>query len=203
VSIYGCAVLAIDGTHSAGKTTLAIALTEYYRASGIDAAYVCDPARDSPLVAHVVADPNKAFDLLIEVDLLAATITNQIRAAHHRALLVTDKTVANVLAYARLFLTEPEQHAGVFLVATQLCHVWQPYDLVVRCTDHFAIDLATDPYRAKVTQLQDDADHVVRDALTEVGYPVIDLPMGMSTFERIAWITACPATTALTAALTS
>jgi nicotinamide riboside kinase len=188
VSIHGCHVVAIEGTHSAGKTTLAAALTEHYRAAGVDAVYVADPARDSPLVAEVVADPGRVFDLIIEVDLLAATITQQIRAAHGRQLLIADKTVANVVAYARILLSEDERRSPALNAAMQLCRAWQVYDLVVRCTDRFVIDLRDDPYRAKVTQLQIDAEKAVAVALAEAEYPTLDLRAGLSTAQRVNWI---------------
>ena len=200
MSIHGCPVLAIEGTHSAGKTTLARALTEHYRGAGLDAVFFPDPARDSPLVAAVVADPARSFDVTIEVDLIAATISGQIRAASGRGLLVVDKTAANVLAYARLLLAEIDQEAPELLAALHLCRAWQPYDLVVRCTDHFPIDLADDPYRAKVTQLQASADDGVDVVLAEAGYRVVDLPAGLSTPQRIEWVTTHTHTTALTSA---
>lgn len=200
--IRTCPVLAVDGTHNAGKSTLTTALADHYHAAGLDVAQVSDPARDSPLIAATVADPGATFDITTELDLAAATISAHIRAAAGRQLLVVDKTVANVLAYAHLLLT-PEHHlgrnsggevsGGILAALRQLCQAWQPYDLVIHCRDRFTIDLAEDPFRAKVTDLQAEAAAHVHAALTAVGYPVIDLPTGLSTAQRLTWVTAHPA----------
>jgi hypothetical protein len=56
----------------------------------------------------VVADPAARFSPTIELDLFAATISAQLRAAAGSQLLVVDKTAANVLAYARLLLSADE-----------------------------------------------------------------------------------------------
>lgn len=197
MSIHGCTILAIDGTHSSGKTTLATALTQHYQGIGLNAVYLPDPARESPLIAAVIADPAKSFDLTIELDLFAATITQQIRATPGHRLVVTDKTLANVLAYARLLLKKPQKHKPTFHALTRMCRAWQPYDLVIRCVDHFPIDVADDPYRSRVTELQEAADYAVGVALDEAGYPVVDLPAGLSTDQRIQWILDHPLAPAL------
>jgi thymidylate kinase len=49
-----CVVLAIEGTHASGKTTLAHALTAYYREHGIHVAVVEEPARHSPFIEEIV-----------------------------------------------------------------------------------------------------------------------------------------------------
>lgn len=44
------------------------------------------------------------FDMACEVDLVAAQLSATLRAARHHTLLICDKNVVNVLAYARLVL---------------------------------------------------------------------------------------------------
>jgi hypothetical protein len=189
--IRDCTVLAVDGTHSSGKSTLVAALVDHYALAGIDVVQVGDQARASPLIAAVVDDPDGTFDVAAELDLLAATITAQLRASVGHQLLVVDKTVSNVLSYAQILLDEPAR--TVITSASRLCHAWQPYDLVVHCHDHFDIDLGDDPFRAKVTRLQATAGERIRSGLHEVGYPVADLPTGLTTTERVDWVAAQPA----------
>jgi predicted ATPase len=189
--IRDCTVLAIDGTHSSGKTTLVAALVDHYARAGIDVVQVGDQARESPLIADVVDDPNGTFDLAAELDLLAATITAQLRAAIGHQLLVVDKTVSNVVSYAQILLDEPGR--TVITSASRLCRAWQPYDLVVHCHDHFDIDLGQDPFRVKVTRLQTTAGEHIRSGLHEARYPVADLPTGLTTTQRVHWVTAQPA----------
>ncbi len=49
-----CVVIAVEGTHASGKTTLAHALAAHYRERGIHAATVEEPARHSPFVEEIV-----------------------------------------------------------------------------------------------------------------------------------------------------
>ena len=102
-----CIVLAIEGTHASGKTTLTHALAAYYREQGIHVATVEEPARHSPFVEEIVVHGHGRFDLETEVDLFAAQLSAQLRAARQHTMIICDKTIANVLAYARIVLETP------------------------------------------------------------------------------------------------
>lgn len=195
MSVHGCAVVAIEGSHCAGKTTLAAALVEHYRATGWSSALVPDPARGSPLIAAVVEDAAARFDVTSQLDLIASATSALIRTAQGRQVVVVDKTIANVIAYADVLLhgldDDDPQHQ-VLTAAWRLCRAWQPYDLVVRCTDEFPIDLASDPFRSKVDNLQAIIGAQVAHRLSGAGYPVVDLPAGLSTTQRVSWVTDHP-----------
>ena len=49
-----CVVIAVEGTHASGKTTLTHALAAHYREQGIHVATVEEPARHSPFVEEIV-----------------------------------------------------------------------------------------------------------------------------------------------------
>ena len=71
------------------------------------------------------------------------------------------------------------------------CRAWAPvYDVVFYCCDTYSQEQAGDPYRAKVLDLQSAADRVVRSTCASTGQNVIDIPPGMTTTERVRWITA-------------
>ena len=130
------------------------------------------------------------FDLVTEVDLIAAQIFTTLRAARHQRLLICDKTIINVLVYARLVLTAPSgsRNASVLDALAGLCRAWAPgtYDAVFHLADHYRP--GGDPLRAKVAHRQADTAHAVRDAYTEVGIPLIDVPTGLNVTVRVAWI---------------
>ncbi len=102
-----CVVLAIEGTHASGKTTLTHALAAYYREQGIHVATVEEPARHSPFIEEIVVHGKGQFDLETEVDLFAAQLSAQLRAARQHTMIIGDKTIANVMAYAWLVLQTP------------------------------------------------------------------------------------------------
>jgi len=190
--IRQCSVIAIEGTHASGKTSVVHGLTAHYRERGVHVACVGDPARTSPLIEDVVLHGLGAFDLAAEVDLFATQISEQIRAARHHRLLVTDKTIANVLAYAGLLLDSGARAdpsiSRVLGAMTRMCEAWRPYDAVFLCIDQFAPEQRGDPYRGKVRGLQAPVEDAVRDVCESLAYPTHELPRRMDTNERVTWV---------------
>lgn len=186
-----CVVIAIEGTHASGKTTLTHALAAHYRERGVHVTTVDEPARHSPFIEEIVVHGKGAFDLETEADLFAAQLSAQVRAARQHSMIVCDKTIANVLAYARLVLQAPphSRAADVLAAMEAFCRAWAgTYDAVFYCCDQFSQHQAGDPYRAKVLDLQPAADRVVRATCATVGQRVIDIPPNMTTGQRVQWI---------------
>ncbi|HEY2673121.1 MAG TPA: AAA family ATPase [Rugosimonospora sp.] len=190
MSVRGCVLVGIEATHAAGKTTLVHALTAHYRERGVLVDCTGEPARTSPFIEETVIHGKGSFDLTCEVDLFAAQLSATLRASRHHHLLICDKTVVNVLAYARLVLaTEPDgTHAAVLDSMAMFCRTWAPatYDAVFYLTDRF--DHPTDPLRAKVAHLQAETAEAVRATCADVGLPLLDVPAGLDTAGRVAWI---------------
>ncbi|MEU6718370.1 AAA family ATPase [Nonomuraea sp. NPDC046802] len=185
--IRDCVVVAIEGTHASGKTTLVHALTSRLRASAIHAECTGEPARYSPFVEEVVLHGKGTFDLTTELDLFAMQLTTQLRAARHRTVLITDKTLANVIAYARLLLPAADKPA--LAAMTQLCcAVSGMYDAVFYCTDAFNPDQPGDSFRSKVADRQHDIDTALRSTCAETGIPLTDVPQRLTTAARVDWI---------------
>ena len=186
-----CTVLAVEGTHASGKTTLTHALAAYYRERGIHVTTVEEAARHSPFIEEIVVHGQGQFDLEAEADLFGAQLSAQLRAARQHTMIVCDKTIANVLAYARLVLTAPpgSREAAVLDAMEAFCRAWAPsYDIVFYCCDSYGQEQAGDPYRARVLDLQPAADRIVRQVCAATGQHIIDIPPGMTTAERVEWI---------------
>lgn len=189
--IRDCAVIAVEGTQAAGKTTLVHALTAHYRERGVNAAATGEPARVSPFMEEIVLHGKGVFDLTAELDLFATQITATLRTARHHRLLITDKTPANVLALARLVLDTGQADTAPVLAAMQaMCAAWMPntYDLVVYCRDRYDQQAGGDRYRTKVLDLQDQADTAIHEACRQAGVPIAELPTGLDTAARVRWI---------------
>jgi predicted ATPase len=160
-----CTVLAVEGTHTSGKTTLTHALAAHYREQGIHVATVEEPARRSPFIEEIVVHGRGRSDLETEADLFGAQLSAQLRAARQHTMIICDKTIANVLAYAWLVLpARPgSREAAVLNAMEAFCRAWAPvYDVVFYCCDNYDQQQAGDPYRAKVLDLQSAADRVAR-----------------------------------------
>ena len=131
------------------------------------------------------------FDLETEVDLFGAMLSAQLRAARQHTMIIADKTIANVMAYAWLVLQTPpgSREAAVLEAMKTFCEAWAPaYDAVFYCCDRFDQHQQGDPYRAKVLDLQTAADRVVRSTCATVGQRIYDIPPNMTTAERVKWI---------------
>jgi AAA domain len=189
--IRDCTVIAIEGTQAAGKTTLVHALTAHYREQAVNVACTGEPARTSPFMEAIVLHGQGTFDLVAELDLFALQLTTPLRTARNHRLLITDKTPANVVTLARLVLdpTEPGT-AETFTAMEAMCRAWMPqaYDLVIYCRDRYDQKAGGDRFREKVLSLQDEADRAVYEACKDSGVPILDLPTGLSTGERVQWI---------------
>ena len=189
--LRNCVVIAVEGTHASGKTTLTHALAAHYREQGIHVATVEEPARHSPFIEEIVVHGKGVFDLETEVDLFGAMLSAQLRAARQHTMIIADKTIANVMAYAWIVLQAPpgSREAAVLDAMRQFCQAWAgTYDAVFYCVDRFDQHQQGDPYRAKVLDLQTAADRVVRSTCATVGQRVIDIPPNMTTDERVGWI---------------
>lgn len=187
--IRNCAVIAIDGTHISGKTTLIHALTAHYRRQGINVATMGEPARSSPFMEEIVIHERGTFDLAAEVDVFAAHLQDQLRTARNHQLLIADKTIVNVLAYARMLLDiEPDSIAAAVLDAMEtFCRAWAPtYDLVFFTHDHYS--QPSDGFRVKVAGLQDTAATTLRELYQKLDVAVLDVPRGYETGQRVEWI---------------
>ncbi|WP_018639384.1 AAA family ATPase [Parafrankia elaeagni] len=189
--LRNCLVVAVEGTHASGKTTLTHALAAYYRERGVHVACVPEPARNSPFIEEIVVHGRGEFDVECEVDLFAAQLTSLLRTARQHTMVIADKTIANVLAYAWLVLPGgPEgPHAPVLRAMETFCRAWAPvYDAVFYCTDKFDQQQLGDPYRSRVLDIQPAADRVVRSICATVGQRIYDIPPNMPTSARVGWI---------------
>jgi thymidylate kinase len=83
--IRDCAVIAIEGTQAARKTTLVHALTSHYREKAVNAACTGEPARTSPFMEAIVLHGKGGFDLVAELDLFAQQLTVPLRTARNHS----------------------------------------------------------------------------------------------------------------------
>jgi hypothetical protein len=189
--IRDCTVLAIEGTQASGKTTLVHALVSHYREHGIHVSCIDEAARLSPFIEEIALHGVGTFDLVTELDLYAAQLSAQLRAARNYRLLIADKTVMNVTAYARLVLDGDDPlTAAVLSALAALSAAWAPaaYDAVIYATDHFGEASGVDRHRSRVLGLQTAVDRTVRQACKTAGVRLLELPAGLETSARVQWI---------------
>jgi hypothetical protein len=189
VAIRGCVVVGVDGSHGAGKSTLVHALVSHYRRLGVNAVSVEEPARSSPLFEDAAMHGIGDFDAVVELDLFGSMMTRQLRAARHRQLLITDKTLFNVLAYATLLLPGDDARPFVLRSIEAACHVWAPlYDAVLYCGDLYDTSGGSDPHRAPVLHMQEAADRSTFAVCRRYAQRMHVLPRGLEVRDRVEWV---------------
>jgi len=122
-----------------------------------------------------------------ELDTFAAQMTTQLRATRHHSVLVADKTLVNVVAYARSLL--PEQDGPVADAMLGLCAATASlYDAVLYVSDAFDPRQREDALRSKVAGQQAGIDTALRQIAAQAGIGLIDVPRGLTTPQRVRWI---------------
>jgi nicotinamide riboside kinase len=192
MALRGCTVVAVEGTQTSGKTTLAHALVAHLRERGIHAAYADEPARSSPLVEEVMTGLLTGFDLMCEMDLFAAHITTQIRASRNHSVLVADKTILNAIAYCRHIFGHSAGHQErlVLDAMASLAYAWAHiYDLIFLCQESFVQRLESPAYKAPIFNFQEPVRGALLDVLNDCGSPLSRVPTGLTTAQRVEFVT--------------
>lgn len=184
-------LVAFDGTHASGKTTLIYAVAARLRRRGVHVGILGEPARSSPFVDDVVIHKAGDFDMLLELDIFAAQLTGCLRAARSYEVILADKTLTNVLAYCKMVLTIEAGTWDAQMVEAMdvFCRAWgAAYDAIFYCQDHYNTTQRGDRYRAKVAHLQQDADDLVRLEYERLNQALIYIPRALDVDQRAVWV---------------
>lgn len=191
MAIIQCRVLALEGAHGTGKSTLVHALVADYKSRNIHAVSLSETARHSPFVEDIVINKVGNFDIASELHLFASQIAQEQVLARHHQLLVCDKTIANVLGYARLLLGDTGgAFSGQMLnCMEELARVYvHQYDAVVYASDFYDLAVTKDPFRPKDVEFQRQADESIKKTCNELGVPLLELPKGLRIDQKLKWI---------------
>ena len=185
----GSTVVALEGAHGTGKSTLAHALVAHYKLRSINAVLVSETARRSGFVEAVVIHGSGTFSLEAELQLFAAHISEEQLAARHHELVVCDKTVANVVGYARLLVSETCDAPNLLDAMENFAAAYSSYyDKVFYLSETYDLSTTKDPYRPVDRKFQDDADRYIRRACEEADMHLIDLPHGLDLEDQVGWV---------------
>ncbi len=180
--IKGKYLLAFDGTHASGKTTLIYQIAARLREKGINCVVLPEPARNNPLVDDVVLREIDVFDIPLEIDLIMNHISQCIRGTRNSEIILSDRTPVNVLAYTNLLISSKNQLENNLLdKCNTLTEVWVKfYDLIFYCQDHYTADIDTDNLRSKVVDMQNEVDVETRKQYEKFGCDIRFIPKGLS-----------------------
>lgn len=184
--IKGKFLIAIDGTHASGKTTLLYYIAAKLKERGVNCIVLQEPARNSPLLDDVIIRDLGKFDILIEADLIMNHISQCIRGTRDGDIILSDRTPVSVLAYKNLFVGASNETESLFWEKCEaLVERWIDfYDLVFYCQDHYKIDVDKDKRRSKALNNQIEADLETQRQYERCHCDFQSIPLNLSLEEK-------------------
>lgn len=188
--IKGKFLVALDGTHASGKTTLLHYIAAKLKEQGINCAVLQEPARNSPLLDDVILRDTGDFDIPIEADLIMNHISQCIRGTRDGDIILSDRTPVSVLAYTNLFVNTADKIESLFWESCGfLVERWMHfYDLIFYCQDFYEIDIERDKRRSKALKIQKDADLETKRQYERIQCDLQYIPIGLSLEERGGYV---------------
>lgn len=186
-------LIAFDGTHASGKTTLIYYVAAKLKEKGINCVVLPEPARNSPLVDDVVLRNVKSFDVPLEVDLIMNHISQCIRGTRDGEIILSDRTPVNVLAYTNLLISNKNELEKDLLGKCELLvGSWVNfYDLIFYCQDYYFADISKDNRRSKVVGIQKEVDLETRKQYDKFQCQLQYIPEGLSLEEKSDFVFQC------------
>jgi thymidylate kinase len=184
-------IIAVEGAHGTGKSTLVHALAAHYKSRDVHATALAEVARQSPFVEDVVIHGSGGFDISAELHLFGSQIAHEQSLARHHELVICDKTIANVLGYSLLLLQSAGEPFVRDMVAAMevLCRIYaKQYDLVFYVSDLYELGRTNDPFRPREAGFQQQADEFIRRACRTIGLNLLEIPAGLSLVDKVAWV---------------
>jgi len=188
VPIRDCTVIAVEGTHASGKTTLVHALVSYYRERGIHATCVDEPARSSPFMEDIVLRGQGTFDVIAE--------PRHVRCpAHHPAPggPPPQRPGRRPRRRSTSWPTRGRCSPRRTRLSSTRCSRYAEQRRA--CTTPsstpptpFDPHQPGDALRAKVAGQQAGIDVVLRETAAQAGITLIDIPRGLATPDRVRWV---------------
>jgi hypothetical protein len=191
MAIGSCRLVGIEGAHGTGKSTLALAVTAECKRRHVHAGCVVERARQSPFIEDAVIHKAGPITIHGELHLFALQVAHEQSLARHHELLICDKTVANVLGYARLLLGQDTSATTQGILRGLegfLSEYVKLYDQVFYSSDLYDLTLTHDPYRPQDRKFQRDAAGAVRQACSDLGIPLVAIPSDLSHQDKVAWV---------------
>lgn len=182
-------VVAIEGAHGSGKTTLTHSVVATLRAQGVDATDVPESARLSPFFEAAFLYNGYLLDEWAELHLLGDQIAAEQVRARNCGLLVADRTVLNVISYWKVrFPNNILMERGVFLAARKflLAYCRNVYDVIFLSDDSYSN--STDPIRETDEDFRCAVKAQIDEDLAELDVDMVRIPKGLSTGERSFFI---------------
>ncbi len=188
MSLGGTALIAVEGSHGTGKSTLVHGLTARLKERSVNVAALVETARRSPFVEELAIHRSTSFSLAAQLQLFCTQLAEEQLLARHHEMIVADCSVVNALGYARLLpsLSVNEEALLIALEGVVAAYAGS-YDVVFYLEDRYELARTNDPYRLEDEGIRARADIAIRAECEAVGLPLVQVPVSLSLQERLDW----------------
>lgn len=180
-------IIAIEGAHGTGKTTLTYALSASLAAQGHPINVVGEVVRSSPWFQEALLRGDGTVEQHAFVHLFADQLRREIEATLHSTYVVLDRTVFSCLGYWDLRSRGNTSDGSAELLETFAAHYSASYDFVIYCHDRYPLERGQDPFRNTDESFRAESDQAIAAVLERNGVSCTSLPTGLTVSQKVSW----------------
>lgn len=184
-------LIAVEGAHGTGKTTLVHALASRLKELHLHVGVQRDAARESPLVEDAIIHRHGEIDIATELHLFGSQLAGEQALARHHDLVLCDKSLLSVNAYSRLLLDGGLNGSDTELLAamSSMSHVYaRRYDAIFLLEDLYDLRATADRLRLAEEAQRERAAALLDEECRTAGVKVHTVPRGLPTEQKVAWV---------------
>jgi predicted ATPase len=188
LSIGKCTLVAVEGAHGAGKTTLVLAVTASLKWRGVNAIALAEVTRSSPFVEETAIFGGRPYSISSQLQLFGTQLAKEQLLARHHEVVVCDRSILNPIAYGRLLLSDPRSKDVLAALEIFARAYAGTYDAIFFVRDNRLLLGSRDPYRPTDEDFRRRADDSLQREIADSGVVSFDVPEGLELPERTSWV---------------
>lgn len=188
MSIGGCKLVAVEGPHGAGKTTLVMAVTAHLKSRGVNAVALPEVTRSSPFVEEAAIFGGRPYSISSQLQLFGAQLAEEQLLARHHEVVISDRSILNPIAYGRMLLSDARSREILTALEIFARSYARTYDTVFLVHDNRLLSGRRDPYRPHDEAFRRKAQESLASSIAGSGVVSLDVPEGLELPERMSWV---------------
>jgi thymidylate kinase len=190
LGIGGGVLVAIEGAHGSGKTTLVMAVTACLKVAGWNAIAVAEVTRTSPFVEETAIFKGRGYSISSQLQLFASQIVQENLAARHHEIVVADRSIFNSVAYGRFLLEAPEDRDVLDAMNRLAENYGRFYDCIFYLDASWLDAGVNDAFRPTDSEFWHQANDSLISVLRHSGVLLLEVPVSLSLATMTDWVVA-------------
>ena len=183
-------LVAIEGAHGAGKTTLVLAVTACLKTRSVNAIALPEVTRSSPFVEEAAIFGGRPYSLSSQLQLFGSQIAQENLLARHHEVVVADRSVYNPVAYGRFLLKTAKDHE-VLDAMEELGRAYAAmYDGIFYLDANWLGSGTRDAYRPQDAEFRELANASLIATLRRSRVKLFEVPSGLDLESMTKWVVA-------------